>query len=413
MRSSISQSFGRALDNQADQLLGSESLVHRGRQWGRTVQWLLAPGESSSKHTGDGDVLRSRSPGTVHRGTGSARREGLTCIIPAYNEAATIEETVRSVLGQTEPPEVVMVVDDGSIDRTGELASRAGAIVLRREIGSGSKAGAQTFALPHVTTPLTMVLDADSVLTDHAVEDVRTCLIEARDVAAACSYVVPRQQRSIWERGRYVEYLYAFGHGKQIQDIYGFPLISSGCFSMYRTIWLRRVGGWSTRTLAEDMDLTWTIYRLGGKVRFVPTAVCEPLEPATLRLMATQLKRWSHGFIQNVRLHRHGLAQSPMLRAILGVALWDAIVSSLFYLLVIPILAVLFGPWALLGLVIDLPAVAVPVLNEGRRRREFWKALLSLPSFFLLRLVNAYQMLRAVVMEICFGQKFAVYEKGH
>jgi cellulose synthase/poly-beta-1,6-N-acetylglucosamine synthase-like glycosyltransferase len=376
------------------------------------VQGLLASGnsESGGGDNVDGIDQSRRSINGLSRKRG---RDSLTCIIPAYNEAETIADTVRSVLAQTDPPEVVIVVDDGSTDGTGILAELAGARVVRPARGTGSKAGAQSYALPFVTTPLTMVLDADSTLSERAVEELRSSLIEKPEVAAACSYVIPRQQRSIWERGRYVEYLYAFGHGKQIQDIYGYPMISSGCFSMYRTSWLRRVGGWSTRTLAEDMDLTWTIYRMGGLVRFVPGAVCEPLEPTTLRMMTTQLKRWSHGFIQNVRLHRKGLAQKPMLRSILGVALWDAVISSIFYLVVIPVLVVLFGPLALFGLIIDLPAVAVPVLSEGKKRHEFRKALVCLPSFFLLRLVNAYQMLRAVVMEVCVGKRFAVYEKGH
>jgi biofilm PGA synthesis N-glycosyltransferase PgaC len=51
--------------------------------------------------------------------------------------------------------------------------------------------------------------------------------------------------------------------------------------------------------MAEDMDLTWTLYgRLEGE--FVPDAVCYPIEPHDLRLLRKQLRRWSHGFVQNV-----------------------------------------------------------------------------------------------------------------
>lgn len=305
------------------------------------------------------------------------------------------------------------MVDDGSTDGTGEIAAAAGATVIRPPVGTGSKAGAQTFALGLVDTPLTMVLDADSTLSPTAVEELRSELVRDPELTAACSYVVPRTRRTMWERGRYVEYLYAFGHGKQVQDIYGRPLISSGCFSMYRTELLRRVGGWSTRTLAEDMDLTWTLYRLGGKVRFVPTAVCEPIEPDSFKMMCTQLRRWSHGFIQNVRVHRRGIMRLAMLRSVVAVAFWDGIVSSLFYVVVLPILTVLFGPLALIGYVIDLPGIAVPVLYEAARRGEFLTALASLPAFFVLRLVNAVQMLRAVFVEVVLRRSFDVYEKGH
>jgi len=210
-----------------------------------------------------------------------------------------------------------------------------------------------------------------------------------------------------------VEYLYAFGYGKQILDLYGRPPISSGCFSMYRTHWLKQVGGWSTRTLAEDMDLTWTLYRLGAKVRFIPSAMCEPIEPDSLRMMRTQLRRWSHGFIQNVRVHRHGLARQPILRASLTASLWDAVFSSVVYLVILPILLVLVGPWALLGYVIDHPGIAIPVLYTAAKRKQFWSALFSLPSFFVLRLVNAWEMLHALFVEIVLRKSFLVYEKGH
>ena len=70
---------------------------------------------------------------------------------------------------------------------------------------------------------------------------------------------MPRYVSTVWERGRYVEYLLAFSFYKPIQDHYGKPLIASGCFSIYRTEVLRAHGGWQTRTMAEDMDLTWTM----------------------------------------------------------------------------------------------------------------------------------------------------------
>jgi len=337
----------------------------------------------------------------------------LTCIIPAYNEAESIQDTVRSVLNQSDSPDVVIVVDDGSTDETGRLAEDAGATVIRPPSNTGSKAGAQSFALRLVTTPLAMVLDADSTLSFHAVARLRRILEADPEVAAACGYVVPRRRRTIWERGRYVEYLYAFGHGKQVQDLFGRALISSGCYSMYRTEWLMRSGGWSSRTLAEDMDLTWTLYRMGAKVRFTPDAVCEPIEPDNFAMMRTQLRRWSHGFLQNVQVHRRGIVRQPMLRSIITVALWDGVLSALFYLLVLPLLVVAFGPVALLGYVIDLPAIAVPVLHAGHQRGEFWEALRSLPAFFVLRLVNSAMMLEAVFTGVVLRRRFDVYEKGH
>lgn len=338
----------------------------------------------------------------------------LTVIIPAYNEQASVADTVRSAWEQTTPPARVIVVDDQSSDSTGVVALAAGAEVMCPPTNTGSKAGAQNLALEMVTTPYCMAIDGDTTLAPDAIERLLRPLQDDPAVAAACGFVVPRHVSTIWERGRYVEYLLSFTFYKPTQDYYGNPLISSGCFSAYRTDRLREAGGWSERTRAEDMDLTWTFYRAGHRVRFVPDAVCYPIEPHDLNFMTKQLKRWSHGFIQNVALHWKGILQIPFLSTVVGVALFDAVVASLIYLIVLPVLAlVLQAPLLLLVYVIDVPAVLVPVLVAAWRRGEVGRALASLPCFFLLRTVNGFFILEALVTEVLLRRPLLVYEKGH
>ena len=337
----------------------------------------------------------------------------LTIIVPAYNEAASITDTVRSLQAQTVTPSEIIVVDDCSTDGTGDIARALGVTVIRPAVNTGSKAGAQTFALTRVRTEFTMAVDADTTLEPNAIERLVPAF-EDPQVAAACGSVIPRHIRTVWERGRYVEYLFAFTFYKQIQDQYGAPLISSGCFSMYRTSVLQSVGGWSTRTLAEDMDLTWTLYERKFAVRFVPEAVCYPIEPHDYAFLRKQLQRWSHGFVQNVMLHWRGLLGVPFLRTAVAVSFWDAIVASIVYLVLLPILALLLrNPYIMLGYVIDMPAILVPVVAGALPRRDVTRALLSVPGFFVLRTVNAVWFLRAVWTEVIRGRRFATYEKGH
>ena len=337
----------------------------------------------------------------------------LTVIVPAYNEAQTITATILSLQNQTVSPHGIIVVDDCSTDGTGDIAQTLGVTVIRPEGNTGSKAGAQNVALHLVETPFVVAVDADTTLAPDALEKLLVPF-DASDVVAACGFVVPRVVDSVWERGRYIEYLFAFSFYKQVQDYYGKPIIASGCFSMYRTQALRECGGWSTRTLAEDMDLTWTFYRLGHAVRFVPEAVCYPIEPKSYRYLRAQLRRWSHGFLQNVRLHWKGLLDIPFLRSAVAVALWDASISSLAYVLALPLLALFMGTaWPLLGYVIDAPAVVIPVLVAAKRRRELRKALASLPAFFVLRPVNALFFVRALWLEMALNRSLLVYEKGH
>ncbi len=336
----------------------------------------------------------------------------LTVIVPAYNEAGSVADTVRSLQSQTAPPAEIIVVDDCSTDETAEVAAALGVTVVRPPANTGSKAGAQSFALEGVRTELVMAVDADTTLAPDAIELLLRAF-EDPEVGAACGFVLPRHVRTVWERGRYIEYMLAFSFFKRIQDHYGKPLISSGCFSIYRTATLREVGGWSTRTMAEDMDLTWTLYAARHRVRFVPEAICYPIEPHNREFLGKQLRRWSHGFIQNVRLHWRSVLHLGYLRSIVAVAFWDAVLASIAYLIVLPALAILIDPVVLLAYLIDAPVVLVPVLWQAISRREIGRALASFPSFFVLRLVNGVFMLSAVWREFVLRRPLLVYEKGH
>ena len=359
---------------------------------------------------------RSPSP-TLPRYLPSPGASGLsakvTVIIPAYNERESIADTITSLQNQTTPPHEIIVVDDCSTDGTGEVARRLGATTIRPASNTGSKAGAQNFALTRVQTELAIAIDADTTLAPDAIEALLPAFADPR-VVAACGVVLPRHVHTLWERGRYVEYLLAFSWYKPIQDYYQKPFISSGCFSMYRTNALRDSGGWPTRTLAEDMDLTWRFYEDGHRVRFMVESVCYPIEPHTFAFMRKQLRRWSHGFVQNVKFHWRALLSVRYLRTFVAVTLWDAVFASFTYLLLLPLLAVVFHlPLLLLGYVIDVPVVLVPILALASGRKEVLRALASFPSFFILRLVNGIFLLEAIFTEVLMKRTVSVYEKGH
>jgi biofilm PGA synthesis N-glycosyltransferase PgaC len=359
------------------------------------------------------EKVAAASIGVGASSTVAALARDLTVIIPAYNESASIADTIRSLQAQTVSLKAVIVVDDCSTDGTGEVARSMGATVLRPSSNTGSKAGAQNFALSQVDSSFTMAIDADTTLAPDAIERLLAAFDDPQ-VAAACGFVEPRYRRSVWERGRYVEYLLAFTFYKPIQDFYGKPLISSGCFSAYRTEVLQACGGWSTQTMAEDVDLTWRFYFAGHEVRFVPEAVCYPIEPHNFHFMRKQLRRWSHGFIQNVRVHWRSVLHVPYLRSAVAVALWDAVMASFGYLVLVPLLALLFmNPLFVLAYVLDAPVVLIPVVMAAIGKRKLGEVLASLPAFFILRTVNSVFILEALWNEIVVRRPLLVYEKGH
>src|SRR5689334_1206295 len=94
----------------------------------------------------------------------------ITVIIPAYNEAASIADTIESLLNQTHPATEIIVVDDCSTDGTGDVARDLGVTVLRPPENTGSKAGAQTYALPFIDTEFSIAIDADTILAPDAIQ---------------------------------------------------------------------------------------------------------------------------------------------------------------------------------------------------------------------------------------------------
>ena len=342
-----------------------------------------------------------------------ARRADLTIIVPAYNEENSILDTLDSIKKQSVKAKRVIVVDDHSTDKTADIATSVGVEVRETPTNTGSKAGAQNYALTKVKTKYVMALDADTTMDKSAVEKLLQAFKD-ENTAAACGFVIPRYVNTVWERGRYIEYLIAFTYYKPIQEYFGKPLISSGCFSMYRTKFLKESNGWPTRTMAEDMDLTWSFHKKRFNVRFIPEAVCYPIEPQNFSFMKKQLIRWSHGFVQNLILHWRNVLTVPYLNYIIAVMTWDSIIASIMYLFLIPAFSIIFrSPWLLLLFIIDAPIVFIPVLLQGLKRKELIIVIISFPSFFVLRIVNAIFIMEAYWSEIILRKRLTQDEKGH
>lgn len=356
--------------------------------------------------------LTPRRATSAHRSNAVREKLGLVVLIPAYNEATSIADTIRSVQAQSLRPDEIIVIDDCSKDDTGDIARSLGVTVVRTPKNCGCKANALNYGLKLVDGEFTLAIDADTTFDPQSFERLMAAFDDP-ETTVACGFVLPKHVNTIWERGRYVEYLFAFGLYKPLQDYYERPLLASGCFSAYRTEDLRAVGGWPTRTVAEDMDLTWMMYLRNKRVRFVPEAVCYPIEPHNLHFLSKQLRRWSCGFFQTVKIHWREILHVPFLRTIVAIGIWDATIAALALLFLLPLLSIFVSPIFLLGYLIDIPAVLVPVLYRAHERGEVRKALASLPGFFVLRFVNAWFVLVALWREVITKNRLATFEKGH
>ncbi len=230
-----------------------------------------------------------------------------TILVPCHNEAKAIARTCRSLANLDYPDYSVLIVDDGSTDDTAAvvrpfLAELPFFHLLRLEANRG-KAAALNVALELVTTPLVLVLDADTVLEEQSLRHFVSPFLRQPRLGAVTGNPLPSNRSGLLGNLQTAEFAAIIGLIKRSQRVWGRLLTVSGCATMYRTEVLRRVGGFSSKTATDDIDITWRIQRDANEVWFEPRAVALIQVPVTAGEYFKQRCRWALGGWHLLRTH--------------------------------------------------------------------------------------------------------------
>jgi cellulose synthase/poly-beta-1,6-N-acetylglucosamine synthase-like glycosyltransferase len=274
----------------------------------------------------------------------------ISIVVPAYNEEATLAESVRALLLLNYPQFEVIVVSDGSTDGTLAVGARAFDLIpapvsyaqsiatqpvrgIYRSLAhpdlvmidkeNGGKADAINAGINRARHPIVCVIDADSLLEAHSLTRAVLPFIEDPDTIATGGIVRVANGCRI-ERGRItevrlpasrlamfqtVEYLRAFLAGRVVLSAVNALLIISGAFGLFTREALVAVGGFRTDTIGEDMELVTRLHRVyrerGRRFRIVfqPEPICWTEAPESLRTLARQRNRWQRGTLQVIGFH--------------------------------------------------------------------------------------------------------------
>ena len=220
-------------------------------------------------------------------------------VIPAYNEEEGIAACLDSVLGQTIVPDQVVVINDGSTDRTAEILKRySGQItVLHIAKNTGNKALALRAALPLIWGDIVIYTDADSELEPDAIERILPHFFDP-SVGGVSGSVMSRKHNIITGI-RELQYIMGQEVYKRGMDVTSSVMVIPGCVGAVR----RELFDPSPDTVTEDMDLTLSVLESGYRVVFEPEAVAWTSDPPNLKSYVRQTRRWFAGFFQNVRKH--------------------------------------------------------------------------------------------------------------
>lgn len=278
----------------------------------------------------------------------------VSVLVPAHNEEAGIVESTHAMLAMRYPEFEVVVIDDGSTDRTFELLQRefdlietvpaldadvatVGAVrsmhvprsgeplVVVRKESAGKKADALNVGINAARHPLVCMVDADSLLEEDALLRVARPFVDDPGRVVATGGVVRaangstvyrgrieevRQPRSWLARIQIVEYLRSFLVGRTGWSRFGGLLIVSGAFGLFRRDIVVELGGLDHSTLGEDADLVASIHRRmreageDYRVVYVPEPVCWTEVPTSVAVLARQRRRWSHGLAEVLWKHK-------------------------------------------------------------------------------------------------------------
>ncbi len=275
----------------------------------------------------------------------------ISLISPAYNEQATLEEAVRSLLSLNYPDFEVLVCNDGSTDRTMEVltevfnlekvdrvpmgdiptAAIRGTYRSRRypnlwviDKENGGKADALNAGINFCRSALFCAMDADTILErDSLLRIVRPFLEDSTTVAAGgiiriangCTIRKGHVEevglpKSYLAKVQVLEYLRAFLSGRMGWDAIDSTLIVSGAFGIFDRSLVVKIGGYSTDTVGEDMELVVRLHRhcreegFEYKVGFVPDPVAWTECPEDLKVLGRQRDRWQRGLLESLLRHK-------------------------------------------------------------------------------------------------------------
>jgi peptidoglycan-N-acetylglucosamine deacetylase len=230
----------------------------------------------------------------------------VTVLIPAFNEEKVIAETVQSILRSDHRHIEVVVIDDGSKDRTalivGGISQEDPRVRLVRQ-GNEGKAAAANHGLRVARGEIVVAVDADTLVPSNSIPKLVRHFADPK-TTAVCGNVEVGNVNSLLTTFQAIEYVTSQNFDRRAFSALNCISVVPGALGAWRRDAVLASGGYSHDTLTEDADLTLTILRAGGRVVYEPEATGRTEAPETLSALLRQRFRWTFGTYQCLWKHK-------------------------------------------------------------------------------------------------------------
>lgn len=348
----------------------------------------------------------------------------VSVLVPAYNEAVTILDSVLSLTKLDYPEYEIIIIDDGSRDETSQVlidalklkktqrpirrqVPGAGVVALYESENTappitlivkenGGKADALNAGINASQYPYFLTVDADSVLQKDTLKKIVMPVIEDSRVVAVGG-IVQVANNVVIENGeikeqhfpyrpmvlmQVLDYARIFLGTRMLLDSFNGNMIISGTCGLFRKDIVVQAGGYNTEIVGEDMELVVKLHafcrsrRISYRIAYAPDAICWTQVPTSFRGLRIQRRRWQLGLFQSIYLHRDVLFNPSY--GTMGM------VSMIYYLLLEAVEPLV----EIIGLAVIVLAAVLHMLNLPFMLAYFGlffilSALVTVTSFFV------------------------------
>ncbi|MBW2982740.1 glycosyltransferase [Candidatus Woesearchaeota archaeon] len=370
----------------------------------------------------------------------------VSVVVPAYNEEATIRQTVESLFGLDWPKDRVefLIIDDGSRDRTSAIVKAMKRefpqepLKLVRQENQG-KATALNNGLDVAKGKYYACLDADSFVDPDALKHIIYWHEKHPDMAIATPVMKIATPKTWVQKFQRLEYMAGMLLTRLMSYVHS-NYVAPGPFSIYKKDVVKKLGGFDKESLVEDQEIAYRAQMGHYRIMQVPNAFVHTVGPYTVKQLQNQRNRWMKGTLMNLVKYRRaifnrkygdfGIFQLPLNMAQFALSL-VAVVAFLFYVIkplarhvhelwlvnfdLIPYLQTLsfnmhilqlrVTPVFILVLMLVLGAVFLFLagrINKDRVRQ--YGTLHIVPYFFVFYLILAFIAIK-VMAELAVGKK--------
>ncbi len=350
----------------------------------------------------------------------------VSILVPAHNESVVIRKTVQALLALDYPGdsyEIIIINDNSSDDSARALKEiqeknpgRKMIVVNTDDVSGGKgKSNALNIGLSVAEGTVLAIYDADNTPESDALTLlVENLMSDERLGAVIGKFRTRNRNASLLTRFVNIETL-AYQCMNQAGRWFFFKLctIPGTNFVVRRSI-IDKIGGWDTKALSEDTEISFRIYRMGYKIKLMPLAVTWEQEPQLLHVWLKQRTRWAKGNIyvlrENARYIFDRSAGAMRIDILYYVLVYVLMMSSLVSSDTIFILSVLGFAHATLGgfsTLLWAMAVLVFVLNVlitlAVEKNEFnmTSVLLTVLMLFTYSKLWVLVVLNAIFQNVC------------